>query len=170
MIRVRDLSKEFKVRKPQKGIQGWIHPQYQIIRAVDGIDIDVEKGEMVGYIGPNGAGKSTTMKLLTSILTPTEGTIRINGEAPDSDRKRFVQNIGAMFGQKTQLWWDLPLEDSFLLLKDMYNVPEDVKRGICSYSVMYWSWIGSCISRCGSCHWDSACAAIWQRCCCTIPR
>lgn len=128
MIRVRNLSKEFKVRKPQKGIRGWIHPQYQTIRAVDGIDIDVAKGEMVGYIGPNGAGKSTTMKLLTSILTPTEGTIRINGEAPDTDRKKFVQNIGAMFGQKTQLWWDLPLEDSFLLLKDMYNVPEDVYK------------------------------------------
>jgi len=128
MIHVRGLTKEFRVRQAKKGIKSFFRPEYQIIRAVDDIDFDVAKGEMVGYIGPNGAGKSTTMKLLTSILTPTAGTIRIGGEEPGIDRKSFVKNIGAMFGQKTQLWWDLPLEDSFLLLKDMYGVREDVYK------------------------------------------
>lgn len=124
MIQVRGLVKEFKVRQPNGGLKGFFHPEYKIIRAVDDISFDVQKGEMVGYIGPNGAGKSTTMKLMTSILTPTAGNVTINGQAPNTDRKDFVKNIGAMFGQKTQLWWDLPLEDSFLLLKDMYQVDD----------------------------------------------
>ncbi len=125
MIKVNCLAKEFKIKKTSGGLRGLLHPEYQTIRAVDNIDFSVEKGEMVGYIGPNGAGKSTTMKLLTSILTPTSGDIRIDGDIPNTDRKSFVRKIGAMFGQKTQLWWDLPIKDSFLLLKDMYGISEE---------------------------------------------
>ena len=122
MISVKNLVKEYKVRKKSGGFNGLFNPGSDIIRAVDGITFQAETGEMLGLIGPNGAGKSTTIKMLTSILTPTSGSIDIGGFEPSKDRKAYVRNIGVMFGQKTQLWWDLPLEDSFYLLKDMYQV------------------------------------------------
>lgn len=124
MINVRDLVKEYKVRKKAGGFKGLFAPGFDIIRAVDGITFDVAEGELVGFIGPNGAGKSTTVKILTAIMTPTEGEVIINGENPNANRKSYVKSIGAMFGQKTQLWWDLPLEDSYLLLKDMFDVDD----------------------------------------------
>lgn len=128
MIRVEHLVKEYRVRNSKGGFKGLFASDYQTIRAVDDVSFAVEPGEMVGYIGPNGAGKSTTLKLLTSILTPTSGQIRINGRDPQQGRKEFVKHIGAMFGQKTQLWWDLPLEDSFLLLKDIFAIDDKTYR------------------------------------------
>ena len=128
MITVRDLVKEYRVRKKDGGFKGLFAPEYQTVRAVDGISFDAGEGEMLGLIGPNGAGKSTTLKMLTSILTPTSGEVTINGLQPSRARKEYVRSIGAMFGQKTQLWWDLPLEDSFLLLKDMFDVEDAVYR------------------------------------------
>jgi ABC-2 type transport system ATP-binding protein len=124
MISVKNLVKEYKVRKAAGGFKGLFFPEYKNIRAVDDISFDIPKGEMTGFIGPNGAGKSTTIKVLVSILTPTSGEVTINGMKPSTDRKDFVKNIGAMFGQKTQLWWDLPLEDSYLLLKDIYGIDD----------------------------------------------
>lgn len=126
MIHADNLSKNFKVRKPSTKLKDFFVPQYITKKAVDNISFHISEGEMVGYIGPNGAGKSTTIKMLTGILTPTSGNITINGFVPQHNRKEYVKTIGAMFGQKTQLWWELPLYDSFLLLKDIYNIPEDV--------------------------------------------
>ena len=124
MISVKDLVKEYKVRKKAGGFKGLFAPGHNVIRAVDGITFDVAEGELMGFIGPNGAGKSTTVKILTAIMTPTKGEVIINGENPNANRKSYVKGIGAMFGQKTQLWWDLPLEDSYLLLKDMFDVDD----------------------------------------------
>ena len=124
MIEAKELVKEFYIQKQGHGLKGFLHPQVDVLRAVDGISFHIEDGEMVGFIGPNGAGKSTTMKMLTSILTPTSGSVMVNQFVPTEDRKHYVASIGAMFGQKTQLWWDLPLEDSFLLLKDMYKISD----------------------------------------------
>jgi len=93
--------------------------------AVDGIDLRVEPGELVGYIGPNGAGKSTTIKMLTGILTPTSGRLRVAGFEPQRERVRLARRIGVVFGQRTTLWWDLPLRDSFELLQRLYRIPPD---------------------------------------------
>ena len=93
------------------------------VSAVDGVDLRIEPGEMVGYLGPNGAGKSTTLKMLTGILTPSAGEVRVCGLAPVPDRTRLARRIGAVFGQRSQLWWDLPLEESFALLRSVYRVP-----------------------------------------------
>lgn len=128
MIIVEELVKEYRVRQAPGGLRGLFAPQYRNIQAVDHVSFKIGDGEIVGYIGPNGAGKSTTIKIMTSILTPTSGMVRVGGMDPQADRKTYVKNIGAMFGQKTQLWWDLPLEDSYLLLKDMYSVPDKVYR------------------------------------------
>ena len=125
MIEVQDLVREYHIRRPGHGLKDLLHPQIDVMRAVDGISFRIGEGEMVGFIGPNGAGKSTTMKMLTSILTPTSGSVRVNQCTPTEDRKHYVKTIGAMFGQKTQLWWDLPLEDSYLLLKSMYGISDD---------------------------------------------
>lgn len=125
MIEAKDLVKEFSIQRQGHGLKNFFHPQVDTLRAVDSISFRIEDGEMVGFIGPNGAGKSTTMKMLTSILTPTSGSVKVNQFVPTEDRKRYVASIGAMFGQKTQLWWDLPLEDSFLLLKDMYKISDE---------------------------------------------
>ena len=91
--------------------------------AVNGIDLRVEPGELVGYIGPNGAGKSTTIKMLTGILMPTSGTLRVAGLEPQRDRIRLARRIGVVFGQRTTLWWDLPLRDSFTLIQRLYRIP-----------------------------------------------
>jgi ABC-2 type transport system ATP-binding protein len=93
--------------------------------AVDGIDLRVAPGELVGYIGPNGAGKSTTIKMLTGILTPTSGVLKVAGFEPRRDRVRLARRIGVVFGQRTTLWWDLPLRDSFTLLQRLYRIPQD---------------------------------------------
>lgn len=127
-IEVNNLVKDYKINVKKRGVLGSIQslliPEYKMIRAVDDISFSIEKGEMVGFIGPNGAGKSTTVKMLTGILVPTSGTIITGGLSPHSDRKRNAARIGAVFGQRTQMWWDLPAEDTFDLLRYVYKMPE----------------------------------------------
>ncbi len=129
MIYVNDLKKEFKKAIKEPGLKGSIKalfkPQNEIIKAVDGISFHVDKGEILGFIGPNGAGKSTVIKMLTGILTPTSGTCQINGYIPQKDRQKYVKEIGVVFGQRTQLWWDLALRETYAVLKEIYNVPDD---------------------------------------------
>ncbi|GAB3811742.1 ATP-binding cassette domain-containing protein [Micromonospora zhanjiangensis] len=119
MIEATALRKEFDVRVRV----GRLRRQRRTVPAVDRIDLTVTRGEMVGYIGPNGAGKSTTLKMLTGVLTPTSGTVRVCGLDPVARRTRLAMRIGVVFGQRSQLWWDLPLRDSFELLRHIYRVP-----------------------------------------------
>ncbi|HNS63448.1 MAG TPA: ATP-binding cassette domain-containing protein [Anaerolineaceae bacterium] len=102
----------------------FFHPQYRTIRAVDGISFDIQPGELIGYIGPNGAGKSTTIKMLTGLLVPTGGEILVKGMIPWKDRRKYVANIGVVFGQRRTLWWDLPVIDSLEVLKAIYRIPD----------------------------------------------
>lgn len=129
IIQVKDLSKEYKIVRRDSGIKNafksFIKREYRIVRAVDKVSFSIKKGEIVGYIGPNGAGKSTTIKMLSGILKPDEGIINIMGMDPTVDRIKYVKEIGVVFGQKSQLWWDIPAEDSFDLLKDIYKIPVD---------------------------------------------
>jgi len=128
LIEVNNLVKDYKLNVRKKGllgsIQGLIVPEYKMKRAVDNISFSIEKGEMVGFIGPNGAGKSTTVKMLTGILVPTSGSISIGGLSPSRDRKRNAMRLGVVFGQRSQLWWDLPVVDTFELLRYVYKIPE----------------------------------------------
>ena len=127
-IVVRNLCKTFKVLQRDGGLKNafksFIKRDYKMIKAVDDISFNINKGEIVAYIGPNGAGKSTTIKMLTGILKPDSGDIIVGGFTPFKDRLKYVKNIGVVFGQKSQLWWDIPLEDSFLLLKDIYKISD----------------------------------------------
>ncbi|MEE0060719.1 MAG: ATP-binding cassette domain-containing protein [Acutalibacteraceae bacterium] len=129
MIQVENLSKEFKKTIKQPGIIGSVKslfkPQTEKVLAVDNVSFSVPKGEVLGFIGPNGAGKSTVIKMLTGILTPTSGQCVINGKIPQKDRKNYVREIGVVFGQRTQLWWDLPLQETYSVLKEIYEVPDD---------------------------------------------
>jgi ABC-2 type transport system ATP-binding protein len=118
LIRLDDVEREFVVRRRD----GRVRRRRQVVRAVDGISFDVTAGEIVGYIGPNGAGKSTTIKMLTGILVPTGGTVRVDGLDPQRSRTELAMRIGVVFGQRNQLWWDLPLRDSFELLRHVYRV------------------------------------------------
>lgn len=126
MITVNGLSKSFRVRRRQAGfgqaVRAFFSPKYEIIQALKDLNFSINDGEMVGYIGPNGAGKSTTIKILSGILYPDEGKVRINGLVPWKDRMQHVARIGVVFGQRSQLWWDLPVADSFELLRDIYRV------------------------------------------------
>ncbi|MFC0003389.1 ABC transporter ATP-binding protein [Micromonospora siamensis] len=119
VIEMAGLRKEFTVRVKA----GRLRRTKRTVTAVDGIDLRVERGEMLGYIGPNGAGKSTTLKMLTGVLTPSAGEVRVCGLRPVPDRTRLALRIGVVFGQRSQLWWDLPLRDSFDLLRHVYRVP-----------------------------------------------
>jgi ABC-2 type transport system ATP-binding protein len=101
----------------------FIVPEYKTIRAVDGISFEIKRGEIIGYLGPNGAGKSTTIKMLTGVLFPTSGSVEVNGLVPYKRRTTNAYNIGVVYGQRSQLWWDLPLIDSFEILRSMYKVP-----------------------------------------------
>jgi ABC-2 type transport system ATP-binding protein len=129
LITVENLKKEFKRRKIKPGLTGTLkslfYSEYDIIKAVDDISFEVDKGELIGFIGPNGAGKSTTIKMLTGILSPTSGHIEINGLIPTKDRIKYTKRIGVVFGQKTQLWWDIPVNETLNLLKHMYKIPSD---------------------------------------------
>jgi len=131
-IEVEGVSKSFKVNKRRAGIPGMVAnmfaPKYEIKHAVDDISFSIEKGEMVGFIGPNGAGKSTTIKMLSGILCPESGSIKVNGYVPYKQRKEYVAGIGVVFGQKSQLQWDLPVIDSFELLRAIYRIPNDVYK------------------------------------------
>lgn len=129
MIRVENLIKEFKSNKKYPGFKGAIKSffstEYITKRAVDDISFEINDGEIVGYIGANGAGKSTTIKMMTGILTPTSGRVFVNGLVPYENREENAKNIGVVFGQKTQLWWDLPISETFSLLKDIYDVSDE---------------------------------------------
>ncbi|WP_312651138.1 ATP-binding cassette domain-containing protein [Proteiniclasticum sp.] len=126
MIEVKNLTKEFKMNKKYPGFSGAIKSffskEYTITKAVDDVSFQIDEGEIVGYIGANGAGKSTTIKMMTGILTPTSGEVVVNGVVPYEDRQKNAMDIGVVFGQKTQLWWDLPLSETFTLLRDIYEV------------------------------------------------
>ena len=128
MIQVQNLQKYFKKTVKQPGLMGSVkslfHPQIETVKAVDDISFHVEKGEILGFIGPNGAGKSTVIKMLTGILTPTGGSCIINGQDPRRNRKRYVKEIGVVFGQRTQLWWDLPLGETYTVLKEIYEIDD----------------------------------------------
>jgi ABC-2 type transport system ATP-binding protein len=127
IISVNKLKKDYKVYKDHKGYLGALRNlfdrEYDLVHAVDNISFEIYPGELVGYIGPNGAGKSTTIKILTGLLVPTTGDVIVDGYVPWNDRQTYVKNIGAVFGQRTTLWWDLPVRDSFDLLKDIYEIP-----------------------------------------------
>jgi ABC-2 type transport system ATP-binding protein len=122
MIEVDELSKQFVVRR------GRFRRERHVVEAVRGISFQVERGELLGYLGPNGAGKSTTIKMLTGILVPSSGRVSVAGLDPSRRRIELARRIGAMFGQRVQLWWDLPLLDSFELLRHIYKVPTDRYR------------------------------------------
>ena len=128
MIRVENLSKEFNSNKKYPGFKGAIKSffstEYITKKAVDDISFEINDGEIVGYIGANGAGKSTTIKMMTGILTPTSGRVYVNNLVPYENREENAKNIGVVFGQKTQLWWDLPISETFSLLKDIYDVSD----------------------------------------------
>ncbi|GAA0070216.1 ATP-binding cassette domain-containing protein [Clostridium sardiniense] len=130
MIKVQDLTKDFKIRKKDPGFKGALKSlfsnEYDIKKAVSNISFEIEEGEVVGYIGSNGAGKSTTIKMMTGILTPSSGTIEVNGIVPYKDREKNAKDIGVVFGQRTQLWWDLPLTETFTILKDIYSVEDNL--------------------------------------------
>lgn len=127
-IEVKNLVKKYKIIEKEEGLVGYFKnlfkPKYRELTAVNNINFNIEKGELVGYIGENGAGKSTTIKMLTGLLTPTSGEVQVNNLIPYKNRIENNKNIGAVFGQKTQLWWDLPVIESFRLIKKMYKIPE----------------------------------------------
>lgn len=128
MIDVKDLTKEFNIYSSRSGLLGAFRDlftrNYKVVPAVNHISLNVQKGEMVGYIGENGAGKSTTIKMLTGILTPTTGVLRVNGMDPHKQREEYVRTIGVVFGQRSQLWWDIAVQESFRLLKKVYRVSD----------------------------------------------
>lgn len=128
MIEVNNLSKAFKVYHHRKGFFGsfvnLFSRKHRIVRAVDNVSFSVARGEIVGYLGPNGAGKSTTIKMLTGILVPTSGSVAVNGYIPHRQRKENAKHIGVVFGQRSHLWFDLPVRESFELLQRIYRIPE----------------------------------------------
>ncbi len=132
-IIMKNVVKEFKVLNRHEGLKGSIRDlfsrDYKTITAVDNISVNIKEGEIVGYLGPNGAGKSTTIKMMTGVLEPTRGEILVNQTVPYKNRTRNAENIGVVFGQRSQLWWSLPLIESFKLLKEIYMIPtEDYNR------------------------------------------
>jgi viologen exporter family transport system ATP-binding protein len=132
MIEAVDLTRRYRVSRRRKGLSGAVRDLFDrrtnIVTAVDGVTLSVEAGEMVGYIGANGAGKSTTIKMFTGILTPSAGSITVNGFVPWRDRRQYTRTIGAVFGQRTQLWWDIAANESFRLLQRIYEVDEKTYR------------------------------------------
>lgn len=131
-IEVRHLVKEYKTIKRSKGILGLLKslakPEKVVVKAVDDVSFSIGKGEIVGYIGPNGAGKSTTIKMMTGIMTPTSGTVSIEEDSPQKNRKKVVRKLGVVFGQRSQLYWDLRLGETFELLKRIYQIDDMAYR------------------------------------------
>ncbi len=131
-IVVEDLLKTFSVAVRRPGlwgaVRGLVHREVRTVHALEGIGFSIEPGELVGYVGPNGAGKSTTIKILSGILVPDSGRCEVLGHVPWRERTRYVGQIGVVFGQRTQLWWDLPVIESFELLSSVYRVPQAVYR------------------------------------------
>lgn len=128
MIELKGICKSFKIAKRgaglDKAVKSLFKREYEVIKALDDVSFTINEGEMVGYIGPNGAGKSTTIKIMSGILNPDKGECIINGRTPWKDRINHVKEIGVVFGQRSQLWWDVPVADSFELLKDIYKIPD----------------------------------------------
>lgn len=128
LIHIQNLSKHFKILNRREGLGGAFRDlfsgNYRTVEAVSGISFDIDAGEIVGYIGPNGAGKSTTIKMMTGILKPSGGIIEVNGRPPYDNRIRQAQIMGVVFGQRSQLWWDLPVIESFKILKEIYKVDQ----------------------------------------------
>ena len=128
IIEIRNVTKEFRVLNRREGLLGSIKDlfsrDYKTVRAVDNISMSIEQGEIVGDLGPNGAGKSTTIKMMTGVLQPTSGEILVGGNVPYQNRTKNAQEIGVVFGQRSQLWWALPLVESFRLLKDIYQISD----------------------------------------------
>lgn len=137
IIETNGLSKSYQSPLKEPGVGGAIKhlfkPEYKNIVAVSDVNLSIDAGESVAYVGPNGAGKSTTIKMLTGILLPSGGDIRVNGLHPYKERMRSSKNIGVVFGQRTQLWWDIPVIESFTLLRDIYEVPEKIYKDNLAY-------------------------------------
>ena len=132
MITLEHVRKTYKVSKRDAGFssafKALFHKEYEYIHALNDVSFTILDGEMVGYIGPNGAGKSSTIKILSGILTPEEGICLVDGLIPWKNRIEYVRNIGVVFGQRSQLWWDVPVLDSFDLLREIYRIPESTYR------------------------------------------
>ena len=132
MITMENVCKSYKVAKRNAGFgeacKALFHREYEEIHALDHVSFSIDDGEMVGYIGPNGAGKSSTIKILSGILTPDSGTVLVDGRIPYKNRIEHVREIGVVFGQRSQLWWDVPVIDSFELLRDIYTIPDEKYR------------------------------------------
>lgn len=132
MITMEHVCKSYRIAKRNAGfgeaVKALFHRDYEIIHALNDVSFTIRDGEMVGYIGPNGAGKSSTIKILSGILTPDCGTVLVDGRIPYKNRIKHVKEIGVVFGQRSQLWWDVPVIDSFELLKDIYSISESVYR------------------------------------------
>ena len=139
MIEMKGISKTYRVRKREAGlgnaVKALFSREYTEIRALNDMSFTIPDGQIVGYIGPNGAGKSTTIKILSGILRPDSGECSVNGMIPWQDRKRYVSHLGVVFGQRSQLWWDVPVMDSFCLLRDIYRVP--VMDSLCLLKDIY---------------------------------
>ncbi|KQX46931.1 MULTISPECIES: ATP-binding cassette domain-containing protein [unclassified Paenibacillus] len=139
VIEVKQIAREFKVRSGTRCsfrlFKTLLGRNFGVKRVVDNISFTIEEGDFVGYIGPNGAGKSTTIKMLSGVLTPTSGTVQVLGLEPFKNRKQNAKAIGVVFGQRTQLWWDLPFLDSFRLLGSVYKVePERLRNNITTFT------------------------------------
>lgn len=132
MITMEHVCKSYKIAKRNAGfgeaVKALFHRDYEVIHALKDVNFTISDGEMVGYIGPNGAGKSSTIKILSGILTPDCGTVLVDGRDPCNNRIKHVKEIGVVFGQRSQLWWDVPVIDSFELLKDIYSIPDSHYR------------------------------------------
>lgn len=132
MITMEHVCKSYRIAKRNAGFReackALFHREYEVIHALNDVSFTIGDGEMVGYIGPNGAGKSSTIKILSGILTPDSGTVLVDGRIPHKNRIRHVREIGVVFGQRSQLWWDVPVIDSFELLKDIYSIPDSQYR------------------------------------------
>ena len=132
MIVMKNICKTYRVARRNAGfreaVKSFFHREYDTVTALDNVSFSIADGETVGYIGPNGAGKSTTIKILSGILTPDSGECLVDGRIPWKDRIGHVARIGVVFGQRSQLWWDVPVDDSFELLRDIYSIPSDVYR------------------------------------------
>ena len=132
MIMMEHVCKSYRIAKRNAGFKeackSLFHREYEVIAALNDVSFTINDGEMVGYIGPNGAGKSSTIKILSGILTPDGGTVLVDGRIPCKDRIEHVRQIGVVFGQRSQLWWDVPVIDSFELLKDIYSIPQSTSR------------------------------------------
>ena len=133
MIEMKNVTKTFRVAKRSAGfskaVKALFQKEYTDIHALQDVTFTIKDGEMVGYIGPNGAGKSSTIKILSGVLTPDSGSCLVNGRIPWKDRVAHVKEIGVVFGQRSQLWWDVPVADSFELLRDIYKIdPEQYRK------------------------------------------